>query len=364
MTELDEKDLAIMQTIEDYGPKVSTEVLSDKLGFPSRTIRYRINKLKEKGFLKPIKMKTHERKLGMGENIILLNVKQKKENKLLILFEKIPYIYYYSSTYGKYNGYLIRSVFSLDQPKMNIELLEAMKRSSYISDYFIFELVDYRIKNKDLSYFKPNEGWDYHWEKWYNYIKTIQQKELQEFDFKIELAANIVDFDHMDVLLLKSMWQDASITLKELRDILNLSEAQLSKRIQKLEEKDIIKGYYSDYSLLKTEDFVYFDCFIEIEGFVNQILSCFYKLPFQFVINFESQNKLCLKLGLDASDFKKFLKGFDLIRPYLKSYFFQFFYGDAKSAARELYDLYNPIKKAWETPIKDYLAYIENETEK
>lgn len=363
MTELDDKDLAIMRTIEDYGPKISTDILSGKLGYPSRTIRYRINKLKEKGYLKPIKMKTHERKLGMGENIIVLDVNQKMQSKLLNIFKKIPCIYHYYSTYGKYNGYLIRSGFSLNQPNINLDLLDAMKRTGYISDYYIFELVNYRIKNKDLTFFNHERGWTYKWEEWYDYLKTIKKNKEVEFNFEIELDVDIVDFDYKDVMLLKNMWQDSSITLKKLKETLNLSEAQISIRIQKLEEKDIIKGYYLDYSLLKTEETVYFYCFLEIEEAVNNVLSCFFKLPYQFVINVESSNKFCISLGLNANDFKKFLKGFDLIRPFINSYFFQFIYTKSKSTAQDLFDLYNGMKRTWETPLNDYISIIEKEAE-
>ncbi|MFX1411249.1 MAG: winged-helix domain-containing protein [Promethearchaeota archaeon] len=374
MTELDNNDLAIMRAIEDYGPKISSEELSiilNKEGFdiPSRTIRYHIQKLKKKGYLKPVKMKTHERKLGCGESICLLNVNQKMETKLLYIFEQIPYIYIYGSTYGKYNGYLIRSIFSLETPNIIFELLDAMKRIGYISDYFVFELLDYRIKNKDLTYFNREQGWIYNWEDWYNSINETMRKKEVKFEFNIEPDVEQVEFDYKDILLLKHMWEDASITLKELKEVLELSnvqlsEAQISKRIQKLEEKDIIKGYYLDYSLLKSEDFIYFYCFFETGEVINKILSCLFKLPYSFTINIETTNKLCLSIGLSASDFQKFLKGFDLLRPYLHSYFFQFTYSGVKSSAQYLFDLFNRKTSSWETPVKDYISLIEKEIEK
>ncbi len=373
MTELDEDDLAIMRAIEGYGPKISSEELSlilDKNGIimPSRTIRYRIQKLKEKGYLKPIRLKTHERKLGLGENLILVSVNQKMEARLLNIFEKIPYIYYYKSTYGKYNGYFIRSIFSLDKPNINFELIDAMKKRGYIYDYYIFELVDYRIKNKDLTYFSHEQGWIYNWEDWYNNINTTMQKKEVKLKINIEPDVNMVDFDYKDVLLLKHMWEDASITLKKLKKILELSdvqlsEVQISKRIQKLEEKDIIKGYYLDYSLLKSEEFIYFYCFLEIRESINNVLSCFFKLPYQFVINIESTNKLCLSMGLSANAFQKFLRGFDLLRPYIHSYFFQFTYTGKRSSVQSLFDLFNRTNSSWETPIKNYISIIEKEME-
>ena len=115
MPSFDEKDLRVMQELDKNGPKTSTEQLSEILNIPPRTIRYRISRLKEKGIMKPYVITTHERKIGMGDNLILLNINHKKEDLLLKLINVIPYIYTYSSTYGKYNGYLMRSVYSLEK---------------------------------------------------------------------------------------------------------------------------------------------------------------------------------------------------------------------------------------------------------
>ena len=47
MSLFNEKDLVIIQALDKFGPKTSTRQLSKILDIPSRTIRYRISKLKE-----------------------------------------------------------------------------------------------------------------------------------------------------------------------------------------------------------------------------------------------------------------------------------------------------------------------------
>ena len=361
MSKLDNKDLAIVKAIDKYGPKISTQSLSKILKIPSRTIRYRILKLKEKGFLKPMRISTHERKLGLGENIIILNTNQNKEKDILRLFELIPYIYNYSSTYGKFNGYLARFIFSLKDPNINLDLLKAMEEKGLISDFYIFEIIDYEIKNKNLTFYDPNKGWTWDWDEWYDTIKNSIKTKSKIFEFKTKEDSKLEDFDYKDILLLKNMFENASIKLKELKNFLNLSETQIGKRIQRLEKKEIIKAYYYDYSLIRSKDLIYFDCFFEIGEYVNNVLSCLYQLPYDFAIFIESSHKFCISLKLDAVDFKQFLKGFDLLRPLLKSYFFQFTYNQAKSSGNHLYNLYNKKNNSWETPIKDYLSLIKNE---
>ena len=361
MSKLDKKDLDIVKAIDEYGPKFSTQSLSKILNIPSRTIRYRIFKLKEKGYLKPLRVTTHERKIGLGENLILLNTNQNKEKDLIRFFEKIPYIYYYNSTYGKFNGYLARFIFSLKVPNINLDLLEAMKEKDIISDFYIFEIIDYKIKNKNLTFYDPNKGWAWDWDKWYDKIKNCLKTKSKTFEFTTMEDIKLEDFDYKDILLLKNMYENASITLKELKNILNLSETQIGKRIHRLEEKEIIKAYYYDYSLIRNKELIYFYCFFEIEEYVNNVLSCLYQLPYDFAILIESSHKFCISLKLDANDYKKFLKGFDLLRPLLKSYFFQFTYSQAKRNVNQLYDLFNKKTNSWETPIKDYISLIKKE---
>jgi DNA-binding Lrp family transcriptional regulator len=264
-------------------------------------------KLKEKGILKPMRITTHERKLGLGENLILLNTNQNKEKDLLRLFELIPYIYNYSSTYGKFNGYLARFIFSLKDPNINLDLLKAMEEKDIISDFYIFEIIDYKIKNKFLSFYDPNKGWTWDWDEWYDTIKNSIKIKSKKFEFKTKEDSKLEDFDYKDILLLKNMFENASITLKELKNILNLSETQIGKRIQRLEEKEIIKAYYYDYSLIRSKELIYFYCFFEVGKYVNSVLSCLYQLPYDFAILIESSHKFCISLKLDANDFKKFL---------------------------------------------------------
>jgi len=368
MAQLDEKDLVIMQALEIYGRNVARDkitkheledLLTDKLNISDRAIRYRIFKLKEKGILKKSVITTHERKLGLGDNLILLKVNLKKEEKLLKLFKVIPYIYLHGSTYGKFKGYLLRCVFSLKNPEMTYKLLDTMKKSGYILEYYILDVVDYQIKNYDFNYYDPDKGWNWDWNNWYENIQKSLQNPRKNLKFSFEKDIKMAEFDNKDLLILKNLIRDASITLKQLKNILNLSEAQISKRIRRLEVDRVIRGYYFDFDLMETEDFVEFYCFINLKKRNDNILSLFSQIPYSFIIFMESYTKICLHMKLGAADFKKFLKGFDFIRSQLDTYFLQFIYEENKKEPYYLFDLYNQITNNWEIPIKDYISFIE-----
>ena len=64
---LDDTDVAILKTLEEKGAKTSTKELGEILGISDRTARYRLKRLKEKGLLKKVTVRTYERKIGVGD---------------------------------------------------------------------------------------------------------------------------------------------------------------------------------------------------------------------------------------------------------------------------------------------------------
>ncbi|MFX1390097.1 MAG: winged helix-turn-helix transcriptional regulator [Promethearchaeota archaeon] len=368
MAQLDEKDLVIMQALDKFGRNIAKnkitkqeleELLKDKLKISDRAIRYRIFKLKEKNILKKSVITTHERKLGLGDYLILLNVNLEKEKKLLKLFKVIPYLYLYSSTYGKFKGYLLRFVYSLKNPEMPYQLLDILKKSGYLLDYKVLDVLDYQIKSYDFNYYNPEDGWIWDWEEWYAQIEETLKEPKNSFQFNYEQIKEIAEFDIKDLVILKNLIFDSSLTLKELKKNLDLSEAQISKRIKRLEDEQIIRGYYFDFNLMDDENFVEFYCFIDLKKPNDNLISIFYQIPYSFIILIESSTKLCFHMKLSATDFKKFLKGFDFIRTYLDSYFLQFIYDEDKKDPYYIYDLFNQITNDWEIPIEDYISLID-----
>lgn len=162
-------------------------------------------------------------------------------------------------------------------------------------------------------------------------------------------------------ILLWYLISDASITQKQLKEIINISEPNISKRVKNLEEKKIIRDYFIDFDLTQSEDFINFYCFIDCNERSKNIFSCFCQIPYFIMIHIESSTKFCFQMRLNAKDLKKFLKGFDLLRPYLKSYFFQFVYDQVKENPQYLFDFFNRMTRKWETPIEDYISLMEKE---
>jgi DNA-binding Lrp family transcriptional regulator len=167
-----------------------------------------------------------------------------------------------------------------------------------------------------------------------------------------------VEFDASDVLILKHMFDDGDITQKKLAKILSLSDAQVNKRIRRLEDEGIIKGYRS--TMCATENEVNFICFIELEKPQDQILSAFYQLPFPATITMESRTRFAIQIALSAQDMTGFLKGLDVLRPHLASCFVQTLHDAKMSMDSHPYDLFNQKTNRWETPGSEYLQDIQD----
>ena len=122
---------------------------------------------------------THERKLGLGENMIVLQESPMLDQSHTKTFEQIPYFYWQAPTYGKFNGYLIHAVYSTTTVNPNIKLLNKMREEDLIFDYYIFDIVDYDVKNMNLDFYDIEKGWRWDWEKWRNQIKTNSKENFE-----------------------------------------------------------------------------------------------------------------------------------------------------------------------------------------
>lgn len=339
------------------GPKISTEEVHELTGIPSRTVRYRLKRLREIGVLSPTRVLAIERKMGLGENIFLVNTTPEGEKIIPDIFHAIDTVYHNSPTYGKYNGFLAYSLYSLSSPRITLRILEKLQENDLITDFFIFDITDFDAKPANYKHFNPALGWSWDWDSWRDQIpKTL--KSTMKFNVPLDEVQTIVDYDTNDVLILKHMFDDGEITQKRLARILSLSEAQVNKRIKRLEAEGIIKGYRS--SLCDIDDELNLICFIELKKPDDGLLSVFYQLPFNATITMESRTRFAIQLALNAQNLRGFLRGLDVLRPHLVSCFVQTVHDAKMSMDSHPYDLYNAEENRWETPGSEYLQDIEH----
>ncbi|TFG27596.1 winged helix-turn-helix transcriptional regulator [Candidatus Thorarchaeota archaeon] len=359
---LDEKDIKIVSALEELGAKISTEELSQKTGYPARTVRYRLQKMRDNNAFWPTRALTHERKLGLGENLLLLRVTPGSDQQIENLIKKLDPMYFWSSTYGTYTGYVVNSLYSVTTPHVTRRIAEVFQEKGLVSDFFIFDITDWEHKLGDFSYLKPVEGWTYDWTSWHSIIEKNLRSRKKKIPTTCEETPPLVDFDNTDFDIIRAFFDNGDLTQKEVAKQLALSEAIVAKKIRRLERERIIKGYLS--VLRDWEKMIYFAFFFEVEESAVNIVSSFYAHPFPGTIMMESKTRWCVRMDLPSKDLYGFLRGLDIMRPYFKSSAFQVIHTWYSDRDLHPFDLYNRDTHTWETPVSKYLQTISEVMEK
>jgi DNA-binding Lrp family transcriptional regulator len=348
---LDPLDSKILHALEEHGTKISTRELSELLDEPSRTIRYRISKLKESGILCKAKVQTHERKLGLAEYILVVTSSPSGEPTLKRILDEIPVFYYYAPTYGKYEGYLIFAVYPLTIPRVILDLASYLKKKGLVEDYYLFDVVDYQRYQTKLS---EVEGWD--WQKWSESLPKMISK-TKEIDLDMEEFPQTVSFDAKDTLILKHMVENPEITLRELGEILDLSQPQVHNRVKKLEESGIIRGYkLSMKPFAESETAIM--CFFKSKD-AGKILLWLDKIPFYHQITMESKSHFLVQFFLPSTETNEFLKHLRNLKQYTDEMFVQFMLDGEHKGYSHLIDMYNEDTESWRLPYEELSEKID-----
>jgi DNA-binding Lrp family transcriptional regulator len=344
---LDHKDLAIIGALNKVGAKASAEYLGEVLGIPSRTVRYRLSRLRKKGFLYPPRAMTHERKLGLGESSVCMKATRLGIVYLPRILDALPSFYWITESYGTYDGYMAHCVYPLESPESIPSLMIALKDEGLVQDYHVFDVVDYEHKQPNYEYLTTDISWEWDWSQWYTSVKRNLQRK-SGFTIQMNEHPQLVEFDSKDIALLRHLGKNGESTQRHLAETLSLSEKRANKRLQRLESTGIIKGYRSAF--IPTINQFSLSLFLELEEPVEPILSSFYELPLPLYVMMESRTRFCIQLGFSASDYTGFLNGFDILRPFIVSYFFQTLHNPRRTKSGHPLDLFNDESGSWEFP--------------
>ena len=329
----DNIDIQIISTIDEefnkqnYSPstKQISEILEKKGIFtqkiPPRTIRYRISKLEEKGILQKKIPITHERKLGIGESFFLVEENPKYRAQFYSIINENAAIDWYIPTYGKYNGYYVHSIYSLDSSNYPHRIFQLLQEKKIIRKYFTLNLVDYKAYSWNFDYFDENGNWSWNWEIWKEHLQN-EIKSGKELEIKFDIEPERIDFDVIDIQILRNMYLHENLTPKKLKGILDLSESQIGRRIKAMEQKGIIRGYRTGF--YPFTNFTPLLILIETEQNIQQVFYHLLKIPYPQTIALERPGKIGVAIEFPSYEIRDFLDAFYLLKPLLNTYFLQF----------------------------------------
>ena len=355
---LDKKDRAILNALEQLGGKASAEQVADVLkpSMKGRTVRYRIQRLRETGFLETLIAQTHETKIGLGDCKVLLEHPTGKQEFPRSIFSCFPMFYATNATFGKYNGTMISGGFGTQAPEVVSAALDAFYERGLIDGHRIIENVDYVSMNADFTRIAPTGKWEWDWRDWVEKSEELIRSE-KVFRINMDLEQSPVDFDHTDVMLLAELKRDASATLRELGRAVGLSEPQVADRQRRLESKGIIKGWRWMFADVVDKFEVYL--FFGTETPFHPVLNAMNLLPFPRELFAESDRSFTMKIHMPSTYVTGLIRGATRLRPHLTYLFLQTATDAQVQPWPTLYDCYSRRSKRWEFDVEEYIAKME-----
>jgi DNA-binding Lrp family transcriptional regulator len=353
----------LLDALTRFGGKVTATELSQLLDFPDRTIRYRLNRLKEKGHLDRVWTQTLDTKLGLGEAGLFLEMSEEHRalpREFLFCF---PNFYASYATYGRYNGHFTAGGYPIATPQIIDRMVRSLKQMNIIKNFYRFDTLDFISLSADLSKYSPTSGWSWDWRDWVEQSeRTIKDGEPSGLVF--DMNPGTMDYDHKDIAIIAEMKTHGQITIKEISKKVGLSETQVGVRIRRLKEADVIRGFL--WLIKPTPESVVLYTFVELHEPDDPALSCFRHLPFRREIFIDSPDKVGVRMTMNSSDIVGYMRAFESLRSHFRSYFIQTVVNlkVVPGGMHGFYHLHKESTGRWEMPVEEYIQNLEKFMEK
>jgi DNA-binding Lrp family transcriptional regulator len=351
--ELDKIDKKILRAIGEKGGSLSTSEFSKMLNIPARTIRYRINKMKENNLIREPMIQTYERKMGMGERFLILQSYPDKEEMLSKILDEISIFYYYAPTYGRYEGFVVYAMYPLVTPHLIPQIADELKVLEIVQDYFIFDLVDYTRQKVDISTLLGDKSWS--WEQWSAQVEKVMESGC-ELDLALDESPPQVPFDFEDVKIITHMVENPSAPLKEVAEHTSLSLAQVHKRVKRLEDVGILRE--NKKCMSPFDDSMAITIIFHSREKAKNILCAFSKLPFEMTFGIESNTRYLVTVSLPSSEVNQFLQRVRFLKKDTQEFLVQVMLHGVSKGYIHLLESYNENKASWELPQTDSVERI------
>ena len=353
----------LLKAVTELGGTGKAPELGEMLRFPERTVRYRLQRLKEKGYLYHEWPQTLDRKLGLCETGLFLEPSEEYRDLPRDFLQCFKNIYVNYATYGRYNGHFAAGGYPIDEPQLIDKMIHALKKMNVIKDYFRFDTVDYIPLSADLSRYSPAAGWNWDWKEWLEQSENaIRDDEPSGLD--IVWDHGTMTYDHKDIAIVAEIKAYGHISPKEISKRVGLSDTQVRSRIRRLMNEKVLRG--SVWLIPPTPDSMILYTFVELNPSDDSALACYRYLPFRKEIFVDKPNKYCIKIVMNSSDLVGYFKAFETLRSYFDSYFFQTLLNESVTheTIHDFYHLHNESSGRWEMPMDEYIWNLEKFIEK
>lgn len=220
-TELDLKDKKLLYEL-DLDARQTFSQIGKKIGVSKQLVKYRIERLEEKGIIKGYYPMIDISRLGYLTFRVYLkfrNLTEAKEREIINYLKRSESIWAIVSFAGTWDLGLGISVKNIHE---FYEVWEDLLKK------YLKNIGDYHV-----SIYSPI----------YHYSKSYLVDKKDHTKIRVLGGRSKVDIDKKDFYLLQLLSQDARISLIELSKKIGLTAEAVSNRIKGLEKKEVIQGY-------------------------------------------------------------------------------------------------------------------------
>ena len=240
---LDKKDWKILATLSK-DCRTSLTQIAKAVGVSREVADYRIKKLVKTGIIKSFCTDVNLQALGFTKHVVYLelkNVDKEKEENIFQYLKNHKFISWIVTSTGKWS--VIFDIHAKNTQHLS-QLIKELKQE--IGIYF----GEYEIVTLEKYYY-------YH-SKFFNEKEKIQEKKNKN-----------ISLDEIDLLLLRTLRNNARIDYVKLSEKVKLTPEAISKRIKKLKENNIINQFYIFPDLTRL-GFEHYNVQINLENIDNE----------------------------------------------------------------------------------------------
>jgi DNA-binding Lrp family transcriptional regulator len=304
---LDMVDLKVLEALATYGPRNVTEV-SRRLHMPAETLRKKLKRLHSQNFLR-FNANVHHANLGLRRAVVFAEAVPGYENALLDAFKINDFWTFLSRCYGTFEGCV--GIFDVPNESRNAfeHFVSELERTGLTRRSQIFWSTWFHSVQSKSKWFNPEtKTWDFDWDGWVHEIETENLNLPQDL---AEPEAFSIKADEIDVLILKELEKDATITFKHMAKRLNLSPQLVGYHYYNhLIGRDLLKSFeVTVFHFGKDSESSFFTFSFDEEEDLARFASSLLDKPFVTAIGkILGKNQLYGHLYLPRSEFRGFLE--------------------------------------------------------
>ncbi|NIP66689.1 AsnC family transcriptional regulator [Candidatus Bathyarchaeota archaeon] len=237
---LDFSNLRILDGLAEYGPRNVTEV-ARRLDMHPETLRKRLKSLQSKIFLR-LHVSIYHTNLGLKKALIIADAVPGYEDLLFRCLKANGFWIFVGRCYGMMEGCVAIYTIPKDHCGQFEEFLKELRRVGVARSLRVYWSTCFQGVQAQCKWFDPEkETWNFQWERW---LKEIPREGTELPYTLVEPEYWPVKADKLDVLILKELEKDATISFVELARKLEVSPQLLGYHYRNhLEEKGLIEGF-------------------------------------------------------------------------------------------------------------------------